>query len=264
MIKDNYFKKIKTSFCFLDETGLIHKEKDKFFAIGIVKTREPEKIYNKIRKIRQRNKYKEEIKWAKLNKKFRFRIARKIFNIFLTENIKFECIILDKNKMDFEGYFDNDLYKAYRSFSIFLLRKIIGKNPKDIFVLLADDYFAPDGVNLEVTIKKFINNHYGKFVIAGVCQIDSKSSDMIQLTDLILGAIVYDLKKHKNLLGRRPNEYKRKFLNYVYQKLDINKSFFDENYFNFSSAKIKRTNGNIPSGKIKINIFNNNKNKNRP
>ena len=74
-------------------------------------------------------------------------------------------------------------------------------------------------------VKKFTNDHYKKFVIAGVCQINSKSSDLLQLTDLILGSILYDLKRTKNIIDAK-SEYKRKFLNFVYQKLNIRKSFF--------------------------------------
>ncbi len=222
--KEN-FKDIKTSFCFLDETGLVYSPRDKFFALGIIKCCSPEKIYNRIRKIRDKYNYREELKWSSLDRKIRFDIAREFFNIFLTEDVEFNSIILDKDKLDFKKHYNNNLYKVYRNFSVALLKLIIGKRPKELMVVLSDDYFTPEGVNLECTIKKFINDHYKNFVIAGVCQIDSKSSDLLQLTDLILGAIVYDLKKQEKIIGRQ-NTYKRKFLNFVYQKLRIKKSFF--------------------------------------
>jgi len=222
--KDN-FRAIKSCFCFLDETGLINDPRDKFFGIGIIKIDYPEKVYNKIRKIRGKYNYREEIKWSKINRKIRFDMAREFFGIFLKEDVKFNCIILDKEELDFKKHFDNDLYKVYRNFSIALLKLMIGKSPNELIILLADDYFTPDGVDLELTIKKFTNDHYQNFVVAGVCQIDSKSSDVLQLTDLILGAIVYDLKKQKGLV-KRQNVYKRKFLNFIYQKLNIQGSFF--------------------------------------
>ncbi|MEF3692338.1 MAG: hypothetical protein V3574_04780 [Candidatus Moraniibacteriota bacterium] len=53
MEKDkNQFKKIRSSFCFMDETGLINSQRDRFFAIGIIKINRPEKMYNEIRKTR--------------------------------------------------------------------------------------------------------------------------------------------------------------------------------------------------------------------
>ncbi len=249
--KEN-FRDIKTCFCFLDETGLVYSPRDKFFALGIIKCSSPEKIYNRIRKVRDKYNYREELKWSSLDRRIRFDIAREFFNIFLTEDIEFNCIILDKEKLNFKKYFNNDLYKVYRNFTVALLKLIIGKKPKEIITLLADDYFTPDGINLECTIKKFTNDHYKNFVVAGVCQIDSKSSDLLQLTDLLLGAIVYDLKKQEKIISKQ-NTYKRKFLNFVYQKLRIRESFFKHRLGfripNFVSSE----------NKIKATIFDKNK-----
>jgi hypothetical protein len=219
------FKKIKTSFCFLDETGLLYSPRDKFFAIGIIKVEKPQRLYNRIRKIRDKYNYREELKWANLDRKVRFDVAREFFNVFLDEDVKFNSIILNKNELDFKKYYQDNIYRVYSSFTITLLKLILGRNPKEIITLLADDYFTPDDEDLEDAIKSKTNDHYKKFVIAGVCQIDSKSSDLIQLTDLLLGAIVYDLKKQFGLV-KKQNRYKRRFLNFVYQKLEIKGSFF--------------------------------------
>ncbi|MFH1412583.1 MAG: DUF3800 domain-containing protein [bacterium] len=224
MLNQKNFKDIKSLFCFLDETGLINSPRDKFFALGIIKSSNPERIYNKIRKIRDRYNYREELKWSNLDRKIRFDVAREFFNIFLSEKAIFNCLILNKEELDFESHYNNDLYKVYRSFTVVLLKLIIGKYPKEVLILLCDDYFSPEGTDLEITIKKFVNDHYQKFVIAGVCQIDSRSSDLLQLTDLILGTILCSLKIQNNIIIK--NTYKRKFLNFVYQKLKINNSFF--------------------------------------
>jgi hypothetical protein len=245
---NKHFKDIKTCFCFMDETGLLRSDRDRFFALGIIKCNKPQDLYNRIRKIRYRYNYTEEVKWSNLDGKIRFDIAREFFNIFFTEDAKFNCIILDKNKLDFEKYFQNNLYKVYQSFSIALLKLIIGKNPEEVIILLADDYFTPDGTEMEDRIKKFTNDHYQKFVVAGACQINSKSSDILQLTDLVLGAILYDLKKQENLIGRQ-NTYKRKFLNFVYQKLNTKKSFF------INKSGFRTRNYILSGDKIRATIF---------
>lgn len=66
--KEFDFRDAKSSFCFMDETGLINSPTDKFFAIGIIKISRPEKIYNKIRKLRQRLNYNEELKRSNINR----------------------------------------------------------------------------------------------------------------------------------------------------------------------------------------------------
>ena len=245
---NKHFKDIKTSFCFLDETGLLYSARDKFFALGIIKSEKPQRLYNRIRKIRDKYNYREELKWANLDRKIRFDVAREFFNVFLDEDVKFNSIILDKDELDFKKYYQNNMYRVYRSFSVVLLKLILGKDPKEITTLLADDYFTPDNEDLEDAIKAFVNDHYKKFVVSGVCQINSKSSDLIQLTDLILGAIVYDLKKQVGLV-KNQNTYKRKFLNFTYQKLKIKKSFF-RNKFGFRTRKYV-----LSGDKIRTTIF---------
>lgn len=262
MPTNKHFKDIKTAFCFLDETGLIHSDRDKFFALGILKCNNPQELYNEIRKVRIKFRYNEELKWADLDRRIRFDMAREFFNIFLEHDAEFNSIILDKDKLDFKKHYNNDLNKVYRNFTIALLKLLIGKVPNEVLVVLADDYFTPDGTDLEITIKKFINDHYKKFIIAGVCQIDSKSSDLLQLTDLILGFILYDLKRQEGIIkahGKR-GEFKRKFLNFVYQKLNVKKGFFIHNWTRFNianyvSSEILRKELFISKGKIKASIF---------
>jgi len=247
-INKSNFRDIKTCFCFLDETGLLHSKIDQFFALGMIKCREPHRLYNQIRKIRNKYNYREEIKWGALDRKIRFDVAREIFNVFIKEDAKFNCLILNKNELDFKTNFDDNLYKVYRSFTVAFLKLIIGKNPDEVLIVLADDYFSPDGTDLESKIKNFVNNHYQKFIVAGVCQIDSKSSDILQMTDLILGAILYDLKRQNNLITTQ-NTYKRKFLNFLYQKLNIKKSFFINNF------GFKTRNYILSGDKIRATIF---------
>lgn len=210
----------------MDETGLIYNKRDRFFALGLIKSCNPEVLYNQIRKIRDKYNYREEIKWSNLNRKVRFDVAREFFNVFLSSDAQFNCIILDKDQLDFNAHFQNDLYRVYLSFSVALLKLVIGKRPNEVLIILADDYFTPTDTDLETKIKEYVNDHYKTYSIAGVCQIDSKASDLLQLTDLILGAILYDLKKQNNMLLAKQNTHKRKFLNFLYQKLYIKNSFF--------------------------------------
>jgi len=229
ILNNTNFKDIESNFCFLDETGLIFGKRDKYFAIGLIECNQPELIYNKIRKIRQKYNYNEEIKWTNLNSEIRLRIAMEVFNCFIKQDgVRFNCLILDKEELDFLKEYDNNLSKVYRNFSISLLKLVMGKKPQKIFIILADDYFTPENLNIEVTIKKFINCHYQDFIVAGVCQINSKSSDLLQLTDLILGVVIYDLKIVKNLLLSQ-GKYKKRFLKFVHQKLKIQNSFFINN-----------------------------------
>jgi hypothetical protein len=43
IVQNRDYREIKTSFCFLDETGFLYNGKDKYFALGIVKCLKPER-----------------------------------------------------------------------------------------------------------------------------------------------------------------------------------------------------------------------------
>src|SRR3990167_2593785 len=65
-LKLSDYDKIITPFCFLDETGLLNSERDRFFSIGMVKCSRPYEMLTEIEKIRHRQNYTEEAKWQKI------------------------------------------------------------------------------------------------------------------------------------------------------------------------------------------------------
>lgn len=129
------FKNIKTYFCFLDETGLLYSSRDKFFALGLIKVEKPQNLYNRIRKVRNKYNYREELKWANLDRKIRFQVAKDFFEIFLEEDVKFNSIILNKDELNFQKYYQNNLYRVYRNFTVVLLKLVLGKDPNEIITL---------------------------------------------------------------------------------------------------------------------------------
>ncbi len=215
---------VRMPFYFVDETGIIKNKKDPFFAFGAVKIYTPQNFYNEMRRIRSRHSLYGELKWNEVSEQ-KYTALKEIFELFFqTKQISFSSVILNKNELDLEKHFNKDFWKAYCSFMILLLKGPMAV-PGEIATILADDYFSPSEKNIESQVRNKINNHFGRLVVGGCCQVNSKSTDLIQVTDLLLGSIMYDLKITEGIVQPSMNA-KTKLLSYIHDRLGVPKSMF--------------------------------------
>ncbi len=77
-----------------------------------------------------------------------------------------------------------------------------------------DDISTPPTVNLEANIKRRVNSKLNRSAVYGVCRMYSKGVELIQLADLLLGAVAYDFKL-KNKLIPGPGLAKRAVLKHL-------------------------------------------------
>ena len=119
----------------------------------------------------------------------------------------------------------------------------------DILTILADDYFTPYSDKsldtFEGGIRAIINDHFKRLALTGVCQINSTSNDFLQVTDLMLGCVLLDLKIQTGILSidnlSSTKKIQCELLKHIKDRLGIGTSFFlCKNgifYNNFSSRK---------------------------
>lgn len=224
-------KKIKTPVCFFDETGLLNNYVDKFFILGMVKCLLPHRLYHVIQKLRDKNHFYDEIKWKKVNAK-NLNIMKKIIDaFFISHNTAFYCIVLHKSNMDFEKYFNNDFFKVCQSFTTLLLRKNIKNN--EMVSVIADHYPAPSRDEFETKVRNCVNDNCKKMSIHSIVRINSSGSDLIQIADLLMGAVNYDFKLSCNLI-KNPSTAKIQLLSYLKCALKIDSlvNHFESEKFN--------------------------------
>ena len=61
-LKLSDYKDIRTPFVFLDETGSINDKNNRYFGLAIIKCMQPHYLDSKIRLLRQKNNFYDEIK----------------------------------------------------------------------------------------------------------------------------------------------------------------------------------------------------------
>lgn len=212
-------------FFFLDETGVLNKPNDRFFGLGVLITGTPQTLYSKTQNLRDRSGFYDEVKWKTISSK-KIPMIKEFINLFQKDlNSSFCCLFLDRAKLDYKKYFQNNYWKVYESFTVHLICASLPKGTRA--VILADSYPAPEGVNFEENVIKRINLKLNREAILGICRINSKTSDLLQLNDLLLGAVSYEYKMSNNLIVE-PGKIKVGVLEFLKESLNtkdlLNKS----------------------------------------
>jgi len=236
------YRDIWTKFCFLDESGSLNNQKDPFFTIGFIKCSQPYYISSKIIYERGKRNFYDEMKFNKLSKN-NIDFAKLCLDLFFsTRSLSFSSYSLDKEGDYFKKVFTINPWKAYEDISIRVLESAIPEN--EIIIVNADYVSTPKDIRFEVNVKRRINDKLGRLAVAGVCRFDSRANDLLQLADLIVGAINYDLKLSTGII-LNGDRHKKQFLNYLKELLGMkDKSFigsFRNHMFNiFVDKDIKQ------------------------
>lgn len=202
---------IWTKFCFLDESGSLSNPNDPFFTVGFLKCSQPYYLQSKLLYERTVRHFHDELKFNLLSKR-NIEFAKFALDAFFAvRSLTFSSYSVDKQGEYFKKKFDGDVWQAYERISLRVLEAAIPKN--EILIVIADYMTAPKNIRFEVNVKRKINEKMQRLAIAGVCRFNSKSNDLLQLADLIVGAINYDIKLTVGAV--RGDKYKIEFLNHL-------------------------------------------------
>ncbi len=85
--------------------------------------------------------------------------------------------------------------------------------------VVADHYSTPSNDEFEAKVRNFVNDHNKALSIHSLVRIHSRGSNLIQVTDLLIGAVNYEFKL-KGRLIKKPSKGKVELLRYIKQKLN--------------------------------------------
>lgn len=218
-LKLSDYDQIWTKFCFLDETGSLSDINDPFFTVGILKLSQPYYLASKIDYERKKRNFHDEMKFNKLSKNNLDFAKFAIGALFDTRSMHFYSYSIDKEGDYFKKEFLGDPWQAYEKLTLRLL-KDAALAPKEILILIADYVPAPSGIRYEVSVKKEMNSALGRLALAGVCRFDSRSNDLLQLVDLVIGSVSYDLKLAYGVI-KSGSKYKRRLSEFLKENLGV-------------------------------------------
>lgn len=217
------YKNIWSKFCFLDESGSLGQKESPYFTIGVIKCSQPYYLYSKLLYERNKRNFYDEMKFNKLSRRNVDFAKFAIQSFFDMKSISFYSYTLDKFGTYFQKEFDDDPWKAYEQISIRLMESAL--KPNEILILIADHITVPKDVRYEAEVKNKINNNAQRLAVAGVCRFDSKGNDILQVVDLFIGAINYDLKLATGII-KQGDKNKKKLVKFIKNQFEI-PSFID-------------------------------------
>jgi len=209
------YDKIWTKFCFLDETGSLGGQNEQYFTIGILKMSQPYYLQSRLLFERSRANFHDEIKFNKLSKNNTTFAKTAIDALFDTKSVSFYSYSISTKSDYYLNKFDQNPWTAYEQITLKLLD--VALSSQEIIILIADHVTTPRDIHFEVNSKKNFNRSKKRLALAGVCRFDSKSNDLLQITDLLIGAITYDIKYKKGLVPG--SKYKIEIVDYLKAKL---------------------------------------------
>ncbi len=209
---------------YCDESCHLEHDDSEIMVLGAMSCNIDEKsnIFNDIRVIKNKHGLdsKFEIKWTKVSKS-KIEFYKELVDYFFqNKNLHFRGLVaMHKKELDHckfnNGDYDTWYYKMYFR----LLDPIIHESEK--YKILIDIKDTHGGPRVQKLHEVLCNNIYDfkLEVINGVYQINSKESEILQLADLMIGALGY---YHRKLYNSGKNLGKRELIDYIQEKHKIN------------------------------------------
>jgi|GEM_PF-1305879 len=251
---------MKNYFAFIDESGNLAQER--FFGLGLLIIEDVGTLYDAIKpyydKIRdigklkknktidlfyETHKYEDLVKIAKSDRRFELKfkfvnfsnnkIYKKIIDTYFTfPNCRFSAVVIDREDPNFKPKeIFSTPWNMYMSYAAMLLAGNINNLDACKVCVLADDLSRPSNItkSFEDSLKEKISLKLKQDGIErnifNVARLESHSSLMLQMVDILLGSVMYSFKKEAGLvsekLGQRQDvvveemklQLKRKVLN---------------------------------------------------
>lgn len=192
-----------TAVVFLDETGVVHRASDRYFGIGCLKARDPSPLLQGLHRLREQAGFHDELHWADFDKaKLRGRddlveLGKAAIDlVFDSDDAEFCCHIADRAAGDLTARFHRHPYpghKAYEWLAAQVLDAAVGDT--EIVTVLADRLSTSPAVRFESDVAAVVNQRRRRLAVSSVCRLDSRSTDGLQLVDVLLGATALDLRQ---------------------------------------------------------------------
>lgn len=208
----------KTYNIYIDESCHLEHNDSTVMCIGYIKLEygQYSTIKEAIKRIRFKHKTFSEIKWSKLSIS-RLSLYKELIDLFFLSNMEFRCVLVkNKGNLDHDRYNRGD-HDAFYYKMIYLLLNNKYTNPTDdIYRVILDIKDTRGKVSLKVLGDCLKDKNEGSSPFKYFQHIRSNENELIQLTDLFIGAVTYKARKENEKTGA--SKIKLEVIDYLERK----------------------------------------------
>lgn len=200
---------------FCDESCHLQHDGSNIMVLGALRCRaaETEPVIRAIKKLRETHNYHTEIKWTKLlNRQWPFYQA--LLDLFLqSDALNFKAtVVLNKHLLDHELFNEGSHGTFYYKMAFYALRDFIEQGKTHRIYL---DYMDTHGAIKAAKLASVLDNNLQGDATLNVHIIRSHESQLIQLCDLLIGAVSYANRSDIP----RASKIKNQIVSYLEEKL---------------------------------------------
>jgi hypothetical protein len=175
----------------------MEKDSSPFMLIGYVSSafNQVKMHSTNIRAIKKKYNMFTELKWSSLSKSS-YPLYSELIDYFFATDLQYRAIVIDKSKLkheDFNQSHDDFYYKMY--FQL-LSKKILNECNYNIYLDIKDTRSAKKVSGL----KAYLNSNF--VAVRNLQNIRSHESELMQLTDILTGAIGYHLRGYNKVIAK--------------------------------------------------------------
>ena len=212
---------------YCDESCHLENDHQKIMVLGAIKCEKSYKkqAVNDIRNIKEKynmNKFCE-VKWTKVSPD-KFDMYLELVNYFFSNpNLSFRAVVVDKTKLKHELFNQTHDIFYYKVYYKLLCRIIVPNNENYIYLDIKDTKGARKVRKLGEVLANGLYD-FNMECIKNVQNINSKESELLQLADILIGAISY--------LNRNENEKE----NYSQSKMNLIETIINSSGYNLRKS----------------------------
>ncbi len=222
---DNGIEYWRCAKIFFDESWISIEEGRRILILGAIISPPGSSLELRLEKVRQEIGFIDEITSKNLSGDKALKVAKRFVDEFLNSESLFRSIIFPKKDPEFSKYCYGEEWRLIvKAMKVMLNNLYLGGSNKThlirpkIIIDFHQEYKKNEGsIRREILSslrrnEEFTGKVFRRFPDAKICLIDSHIFESIQLTDILIGAIKWDIKKPEN-------ENKKIFMEYVKEKL---------------------------------------------